>query len=425
MKSLRLPSVGTVKAAIAGSLMFSATITFAANENVTIMHYFSSEVGGKGLLAIFEKFHQETGMTAVDSPIGHEDYKTAILVRAAGNDLPDVFSEWAGARTQFVVDTGKLLPIDDLWAKQQLDNVVAKPVAASATIYNGKRYLVPIGYHYAGVFYNPKVLKQAGVTVLPKSWDDFVALCKTLKDKGINPIALGTKNRWPGQFWFDYLLLRTAGPEYRAKLMNGKASYTDAEVKKAMGLWKSLVDAGYFAPNSNADDWTDAADKVAKGDAAMTLMGTWVTGHWNENGLKPVDDYDFFEFPTLDPSIPNVAVGPVDGFVISANSKNIDGAGKLLTLIISDVALQANWATIQGALSPNVKVDPSIYSPVMKRALETVAAAPSFAFNYDLASPPAVAEVGLNMFAKFMNDSSNVESLLDETQKGAADAFKK
>jgi multiple sugar transport system substrate-binding protein/raffinose/stachyose/melibiose transport system substrate-binding protein len=298
-------------------------------------------------------------------------------------------------------------------------------VADSATIYNGKRYLIPIGYHYAGVFYNVKVLKDAGVTAMPKTWDEFLALCKTLRGKGVTPLALGTKARWPGQFWFDYLLLRTAGPEYRAKLASGKASYTDPEVKKAMALWKQLIDAGYFKANANAYDWTDAADQVAKGEAAMNLMGTWITGYWNSNGLKPVEDYDFFDFPTVDPSVPRVAVGPVDGFVVSAAAKNLDGADKLVTMIISDVDLQANWAKTQGALSPNVNVPTSIYTPVMLRAKEAVASAASFAFNYDLANPPAVAEVGLNMFAKFIGGVPDVDALLAETQKEAAEAFKK
>jgi hypothetical protein len=29
-------------------------------------------------------------------------------------------------------------------------------------------------------------------------------------------------------------------------------------------MWKDLVDKGCFAANSNADDWTDASDKVAR-----------------------------------------------------------------------------------------------------------------------------------------------------------------
>ena len=60
----------------------------------------------------------------------------------------------------------------------------------------------------------------------------------------------------------------------------------------------------------------------------------------------------------------------------------------------------------------------------MTHALEVVKAADTFAFNYDLATPPPVAEVGLNMFQKFVNDQSNIDGLLSDTQKAAADAFK-
>jgi multiple sugar transport system substrate-binding protein/raffinose/stachyose/melibiose transport system substrate-binding protein len=415
---------GAVGAALLAGAM-QAMPSLAADKEMTISHYFTGNVGLAGIQAYFDEFKKRTGTTVVDSPIGHEDFKTGILVRAAGDNLPDVFSYWAGARTQFVESAGKLAPIDDLWKKDNLDAVVAKPVADAATIYDGKRYLVPIGYHYAGIFYNPKVMKDAGVTAMPKTWDDLLAACKALKGKGVDAIALGSKNRWPAQFWFDYLVLRTAGAQYRADLMSGKASYTDPQVKKAMGLWKSLIDAGCFAANSNANDWTDAADQVARGEAAMTLMGTWITGYWKDAGLKPVDDYDVFPFPTVDPAVPTAVVGPVDGFVMAKNAAHPDAARAFLALIIEDKALQANWAKVQGALSPNVGVDPSIYTPVQQKALELVKGAATYAFNYDLATPPPVAEVGLNMFAKFMSDSSNIDGLLAETQKGAADAFKK
>ena len=190
---------------------------------VTIMHYFTGALGLEVLNDIFKEFQEKTGVTIKDSPIGHEDFKSGILVRAAGNNLPDVFSYWAGARTQFVIDHGSLRPIDDMWAANGLDNVIAKSVADGATVYNGKHYLIPFDYHYAGMFYNTKVMADAGITEMPKTWDEFLAMCDTLKAKGVTPIALGSKNRWPAQFWFDYLILRTAGPDYRAKLMNGTA----------------------------------------------------------------------------------------------------------------------------------------------------------------------------------------------------------
>ena len=394
-----------------------------AQSEVTITHYFTGELGLKALNEQIAKFEADTGHTIKNSPIGHEDFKTDILVRAAGDSLPDVFSYWAGARTQFVVDSGSLHPIDDMWNREGLDDVVAKSVADSATMYNGQRYLVPFNYHYAGMFYNKKVLADAGVAELPASWDEFLALCETLKKHGVAPIALGSMHRWPAQFWFDYLLLRTAGPDYRAGLMNGSARYDDAEVHAAMAMWKELVDKGYFAANSNADTWTDASDKVAQGDAAMTLMGTWITGYWNGIGLVPGEDYDFFPFPAIAEGVPRAVVGPVDGFVISNDGGNREGAEAFLSYMVSSTDVQASWTDQFGALSANVNVDPANYNDVMQRAFATVAAAEVFAFNYDLATPPPVAEVGLSMFSRFMDDPSMVDEILAQVAGDAAQAF--
>ncbi len=407
---------------LAVAFLLIATMSWADGE-VNITHYFGGDLGRAGLEEIFGSFKEATGTTVVDSPIGHEDFKAGILVRAAGGNLPDVFSYWAGARTQFVVDAGTLGTIDDMWAEHGLDDVVAKSVADGATMYNGARYLVPFGYHYAGMFYNTKVMADAGVTEFPTDWDGFLALCENLKSQGITPIALGSMNRWPAQFWFDYLLLRTAGPEYRASLMAGEASYTDNEVQRAMQLWKDLVDAGYFAANANADDWTQASDRVTRGDAAMTLMGTWITGYWNGNGLMAGDDYDFFEFPMIDAGVPNAVVGPVDGWLISANSENRANAEALVAFLASDPASQAKWAQAQGALSPNVNVDESTYTSVMLRALEAVGNADTFAFNYDLATTPPAAEYGLDMFARFMDNPANYSQYLADTEAGVRTVF--
>jgi len=415
---------GVLLGSIAIPMLSMGRMALAQGGEVTISHYFTGELGLKAFNEQVAKFTAATGIAMKDSPVGHEDFKTDILVRAAGNSLPDVFSYWAGARVQFIADSNSLHPIDAMWAANGLDAVIAKPVADSATLYNGKRYLVPFNYHYAGMFYNTKVLADAGMTAAPANWDEFLALCETLKGKGIAPIALGSKNRWPAQFWFDYLLLRTAGPDYRAKLMLGEAKYSDPEVAAALAMWKDLFDKGYFVENANADDWTDSADKVARGEAAMTLMGTWITGYWNGNGLVPSTDYDFFEFPRIKDGVPHAAVGPVDGLVISANAANVDGAEKFLAFMISDTGVQAAWANAQGALSANVNVDPASYNAVMQKAAATVAAADAFAFNYDLATPPPVAEVGLSMFTRFIDDPSKAAEVLAQVATDAEAAFK-
>ena len=407
---------------VAPFVSFMAVVGIGNASEVTISHYFSDEFGKSNMNTVFENF-ANTGYTMKESPVGHEDFKTDILVRGASDTLPDVFSYWAGARVQFVVDSGDLSPIDEMWAAAGLDDVVSKAVADSATLYNGNRYLIPMQYHYAGMFYNTKVMADAGITEMPSNWEEFMALCENLKSQGITPIALGSLNRWPAQFWFDYLILNTAGPEFRAELMNGSASYTDERVQNAMSIWKDLVDAGYFAPNSNADSWTDASDKVSNGDAAMTLMGTWITGYWNGQGMEPAVDYDFFPFPTINADAPVSVVGPIDGLVISANVANKEGAEAFLSFFVSDVDTQIFWTNAVGAVSANVNVDPSVYNELIQRVISTVAGASNFAFNYDLATPPPVAEVGLSMFQEFMNDPSDYMGILDRTQQAAQAAF--
>ena len=152
---------GVLLGSLAVPLLSMGRMARAQAGEVTISHYFTGELGLKAFNEQIAKFTEATGIAMKESPVGHEDFKTDILVRAAGNSLPDVFSYWAGARVQFIVDSNSLHPIDEMWGANGLDGIIAKPVADSATLYNGKRYLVPMNYHYAGMFYNVKVLADA------------------------------------------------------------------------------------------------------------------------------------------------------------------------------------------------------------------------------------------------------------------------
>ena len=406
-------------------LTLGAAAAVVAQEEVNISHYFSGELNQDNLNTVMANFTEETGISVVDSPIGHEDFKAGILAGVASGVLPDVFSYWAGARVQFVVDAGALQPIDAMWDAAGLDDVVPAGVADAATLYNGERYFIPFNIHYAALFYNPKVWAEAGIEV-PDTWAGLLEAFAEFEMQGIDPIALGSKFRWPGQFWFDYLLLRTAGPDYRSALMAGDASYEDAEVVHAMTVWQSLIDAGYFVDGANAYDWVDAADQVANGQAAVTLMGTWIGGYWKGQELVPGEDYDFFEFPPVHPhlhiDVPQAGVGPIDGWVMTANA-DAASSGALLEYLVSDVDTQTLWNTSYGSISPNVNVDPMAYDVVAAKAGASIANAAVYAFNYDLATTPPVAECGLDMFSAFMDDSSDIAATLATTQACAVEGF--
>ena len=387
----------------------------------TVSHYFGG-FGGEYIEQIVDDFvAQHEGLNREASPVDHEQFKESILVQLAGNNPPDTFSYWAGGLTQAIVDGERLQPIDDIWAANDLGAQFPQGIIDSALTYNGQIYAVPLTLHWVGMFYNTALFEEHGVMV-PTTWDELVDAAEQFNMAGIPAFALGSLNRWPGQFWFDMLLLRTAGNAYREELMTGYASYTDPEVVRAYSMWNDLVQAGYFYPDANAYDWDEAANLVANGEAAMTLMGTWIGGHYESLGMVAGEDFDYFSFPTVDEDIPRASLGPIDTFVVSAGAANPDAAKAFLVHLINpDIQLQ--FALGAGNLAPSTAVDPANYNDVVTRILGEIASDPDFAFNFDLATLPAVAQIGLNSFQEFMANPSDYEGILERVQEAASAEF--
>ncbi len=392
---------------------------FAAEE-VTFLHYFSGTLAG-GIDDLISTFNAENPQYNLkDTPLDHEAFKASIRVMLSGGNPPDLFSYWAGARVQFIVDAGRLEPIDDVFEANNLNTLFSEAVNQGCT-YSGHRYSLPLTQHYVAFFYNKAVFEKAGVSP-PATWEEFLEVCEKLKAAGIVPIALGSRERWPAQFWLDYPLLRTAGPEYRAKLMAGEASYTDPEVVKAFELWKDLVDKGYFNEDPNAYDWAEASVMVGTGEAAMTLMGTWFMQLDEQIDWKAGEDYDFFPFPVVDAAVADCAVGPMDAVVLAKDAAAKDAA-KVVLAQLAGVGPQTAFNTGTGALAPNQDVSDTMYNALQLKVKEVISTIPNWAFNYDLATPPPVADVGLDAFAKFVDSPGDYMSILEETEAGAKAAF--
>ncbi len=387
----------------------------------TLSHYFGG-FGGEYIEQIVDDFiAANPGLMHAESPVDHEQFKTSILVQLAGGSPPDTFSYWAGARIQFIVDDGFLMPIDDIWEANDMDSQFPQAVIDTAATYDMHKYAVPLTLHWVGMFYNTALFDQVGASV-PTTWAELVDVAEAFKMAGIPAFSLGSLERWPAQFWFDMILMRTAGNDYREKLMNGEASYTDPEVVRAFGLWKELVDAGYFYPDANAYSYPDSAGLVANGEAAMTLMGTWIGGFFAGAEMTPGEDFDYFSFPTIDEDTPRASLGPIDTFVVSADAANADAA-KAFLVHITNPDVQWTFAEGAGNLAPSLLVDTSNYNDVVARIAGEIAESAVYAFNYDLATPPPVAEVGLNAFSEFMANPGDYEAMLERVQADAAAEF--
>lgn len=375
----------------------------APRTSVSFLHYFTGSLsGGVDEMALaFERQSSSYALKAVS--LDHEAFKTSIQDTLAAGNPPDLYSYWAGARTASIIE--HLAPVDDIWQQAGLDRRFSPALIKAAVEYQGHKYFVPLTQHFIGFFYNKRLFEAHGLQP-PTTWEEFLVVCETLKAKGVTPIALGARDKWPAQFWFDYLLLRTAPHEFRQALMAGEASFDDPRVMAVFARWKQLIDKGYFNrdPHPNNLAWDSGANEMLyRGEAAMTLMGTWSIGYFTNaaHRWEAGKDFDFFPFPIIDPQLPRVAMGPIDGLILPKRAANPAGARQVMAYLAGVEAQQA-LSQGSGALAPNQQVPDTAYSDIQRRVAAEIQASPVFTFAFDLAVPPPVADLGLNAFADFL-----------------------
>jgi multiple sugar transport system substrate-binding protein/raffinose/stachyose/melibiose transport system substrate-binding protein len=391
-------------------------------EAVIFLHYFSGSLSG-GLDDMAQTFnnmnpHYELKPVSLD----HEAFKSSIHDTLKSGSPPDLYSYWAGARTASIIDD--LEPIDSIWQRGKLDNFFSPPLIQAASEYGSKKYLLPLTQHYIGFFYNKSVFSSHGLTP-PSTWVEFLAVCEQLKKAGVTPIALGAKEKWPAQFWFDLILLRTSPYEFRQQLMSGEVGYDDQQVSHTFEYWAELLDKGYFNTSPHELSWDNGANElVYQGKAAMTLMGTWNIGYFTNDAHRwePGKDFDLFPFPTIDAALPKVSLGPIDGLVIPKHAPNLAGAGDTIVFLANAAAQQA-ISKGSGALAPNLRVPMAFYNNIQQRVRREIDSSHKFAFNYDLATPPAVAQLGLNAFSEFLAFPGEYTDIQKQLAADAKHAF--
>jgi len=351
------------------------------------------------------------------SIVAHEDFKQAIRAYLTSSQPPDVMTWFAGNRARFFIDKVQILDISDVWKQQGWDKSYPKGFMALSTV-GGKQYFVPTSYYWWAIYYNKTVFAKYNLQP-PKTWDEFLAVCDTLKKNGVIPIVSGTKNAWPAAGWFDYLNMRTNGPEFHINLMLGKEKYDDPRVKKTFQNWAVLLDKGYFIENAASYDWQDVLPFMLQGKAAMYLMGQFVMDSIPKDNQK---DFDFFRFPIIDSKIPIGEDAPTDGYFAAANAPHKEQAKAFLAFLGSKEA-QTYVANQLKRLPTNTEVDTSKFDDASKKGMDLLKGADYIAQFYDRDTTPEMAEKGMAAFQAFWNDTKKLDSLLAQLEKDRAQIF--
>jgi multiple sugar transport system substrate-binding protein len=360
----------------------------------------------------------QTGVDIKVNTVDHNTFQNNISNYLQGT--PDDLATWfAGYRLQFFAAQGLLSPIDDVWDKIGGNfNDATKSLSKGA---DGHYYLVPI-YNYPWVvFYNKSTFSQKGYSI-PKTWDEFIALCKQMKKDGLVPLAFADKDGWPALGTFDILNLRINGYDYHIQLMQHKVPWTDKGVTAVFDHWRELMP--YLQNGANGRLWQDAATTLENKQAGMMFQGSnQVAANYSPAHLA---DLDFFPYPEINSQYgQDYMDAPTDGFMMPKKAKNQDAAKTVLEYIGTSDAESTFLKTDHWDVGVASGLVAPTYNDIQKKSTAAISACKAVSQFMDRDTVPDMATAMITSIQNFINNpsASNVSSIQNSAEKQAETIF--
>ena len=371
------------------------------------------KAGFEAAVAAFKAAHPDVNV--IVNINDREAHKTAIR-NFLSADAPDITAWYPGNRMAPFVDAGQFEDISDLWASDA--NLSRNFEAIKPTMTrHGKQWGVPYSYYQWGIYYRADIFAKHGIEE-PKTWNQLLSACDTLKANGITPFTIGTKYLWTAAGVFDYLNLRTNGYEVHNALTAGEIKYTDDRIKATFKNWQTMLDRCSFVNNHATMSWQDAIAPFANGEAAMYVMGNFSVAAYKDAGLTDAQ-IDFFQFPSITPGLARAEEAPADALFIPSGAKNKADARKFLSFIARP-EIQGAWNKTIGQLPPNSQAPINKADKFIVEGFETVSTAAGLAQFYDRDAPAEMASEGMKGFQEFMINPDRMDRILqrlDQVQK--------
>ncbi|MCF2150858.1 ABC transporter substrate-binding protein [Desmonostoc muscorum LEGE 12446] len=295
---------------------------------------------------LVDKFNRTHPDIYVDSIyVGGDGVLPKILISVIGNAAPDILSFSPQMTGQFA----------QLEAIQPLENWLSKlpqkseifPSLFEELEFDGHIWSVPLTTANMGIFYRPKLFQAAGVTQMPKTWEELREVAKklTIDRNGDNRpeqygilLPLG-KGEWTVFSWFPFLL----GAKGEI-VTNNRPNLMNPGAIAALKFWQDLLKDGSATLSPPERGYEE--DAFLSGRVAMQITGPWT--------LIMKSNVDFQVFP-----IPgNLQQASVKGtgnlFLMKTTPAKEQAALKFFEYVLSE-EFQTEWSIGAGFLPTNIK----------------------------------------------------------------------
>lgn len=282
------------------------------------------------------RYEQQTGIKVEFSLFAPSDaYSQKIIAAAQADVLPDIYGILdkkpivaSFIKAGFVADLTAAFQADNgAWASSLFAKAVDVNRFTEGNIEGIKPgiYGVPLDIGSEQMIYNRRLLKKAGITRVPSTFNDWILAIRALKRVGIVPFVSGFGELWLIDCFASNYAFNVMGAEKVFDTFRGKVPYTDPDWIKVFTVFKTLRDKGAFM-----EGIVTKGNKVAEQDfalerAAFAFNGAWCVNVYQQ--MNPSLDYGVAPLPVLNTAAPMISWGGAESsFVVNNGSPRKDEA---------------------------------------------------------------------------------------------------
>jgi ABC-type glycerol-3-phosphate transport system substrate-binding protein len=287
--------------------------------------------------------------------IPYADYVTKLKAAIAAGSPPDVAQiPWAG-EFRDIVESGKLLPLDDILTD---GFPTFSDPAMNAVTLQGQKWALPLDLNTLQIAYNKTLFDSLGLTP-PTSAEELKAVAAQLAAEDKFGISVGDKDQWVGgDLWFAQLPYTDPTGAALAGADAGDIPWTDPAFVAAGDVVADYQASGVFAPGANAmTSFVEALDLFVGQQAGMFYpVGNFISGGIQEK-VGDSFEWELMPFPPLEAGGTSVATGGIARmFTIPSDAKNQAGAIAFLQALTDSegeaTLLQYNFIPAWGVTPP-------------------------------------------------------------------------
>lgn len=290
-------------------------ITFTFAEHVANIEEQAPQV-----YAVVQEFMKQNPDIVIDMTGSAQDEHTQKIKLASQSDtLPDLFYSLKGD-ADAMAEAGLLADISaDITDDQEfVDGFL--PGTLDVMEMDGAIYGLPAEIFCNGIWYNKALFEECGLEI-PVTYDDLIHCAEVFNEKGIVPMARGTKDVW-SSWSLMTMHARYGFFDHIDGIFQGTDNWLNDDYLLFYEKLQDMSEKGMFPDNAASLGYWEATEMFLGGKAAMFDSGAWDTKKFDESEWK--EDIGFWWGPTFSDGIGNQELAmkaPSHPYCVSAKTK--------------------------------------------------------------------------------------------------------